>query len=307
MRGALIAVAVTVGLLLALNCGISKASAPIRPEQPHPDLFSCGVPDCQLYNPLSMIIRNGGRDLSYRLITMPGCSAGSVPNDLLLAADDLRNATQNVVGGPLNITRNDVSYNFTIRINCGSGQIAICGSVNIYCLGRGFPQIPDVEISDLLSTYPLITRVSILEHEALPGHALLTWNEQYCIGTETTGVCAGLPQFTSTPGWVDIMNTGPNSRHYLGDIEKERMQRTGLPFVEVVACDTSPPYWCDNRWHFANGYSLSLSPDVWYDPQGREAWTSRQAWGGWWSPIIGAWVPSGDSFFKNDQWYTAPN
>ena len=118
----------------------------------------------------------------------------------------------------------------------GSGQIAVCSSVTIFCLGRGFPYVADVEISDLMYApvqWPYLTRISILCHE-ICGHAIATWNEQYCRGFETTGICRGLAQFASAPNWRDFMNTGPLSRHEPEVIEKERWSRTMFELAQAL-------------------------------------------------------------------------
>lgn len=209
--------------LLLLSRYGEAAPPPPHPSQPHGDIFSCGVPDCGLYNPVTVKGR-AQRTVNYRLIVMPGCVQGSIVSDLEAIRIELQDAVQ------FRFVRNDGAGDFTIRVNCGTDQVRICGSVNIFCLGRGFPGIADVEMSDIMYSpvvWPEITRLSILCHEVC-GHAIATWDEQYCKGISYPAghICQGLARFTPAPGWVDFMNTGPNSRVLFNEITFGRWERT---------------------------------------------------------------------------------
>src|SRR3990167_2229063 len=184
-RLVLATVLLVVGLVLLKT---SDAAEPPRPEQPAPDIFPCGTGcDIQLLNPLTVKAK-ATRSASYRLLTMPGCNTGTVPEDMAWLEGHL----QEKVG--FRLLRDDAAYDFTVRVNCGSEQIRYCGAVTIFCLGRGFPYNPDVEISDIISNYFPESRRSILCHE-ICGHSTASHNEQYCRGTETSGICRGLPLF----------------------------------------------------------------------------------------------------------------
>lgn len=278
------------------------AQEPVRSGQPHPDIFECGA-GCNLqdHNNLTKLAK-ARQQIRYRLLTMPGCNAGSVPQDMRDVEAEFARVGANVV-------RNDGNYHFTVRINCGSTHIAICGSINIFCLGRGYPTNPDVDISDIISQWPYLTRVSILMHEVL-GHAIGTWNEQYCGGYEGSGPCRGLARFSSTPNWLDIMNTGPNSRHLLGDIELERWERTmyrleQVPPVECVAVGFDP---CTGRWYFADRFSYDPATGVWWNPQGQPEWDPCNQDGLRWNHIIQGFLPQGNGFFlpSRGYWSFAP-
>ena len=281
-----------IALLVILAFAPSRelaAQVPPRTEQPAPDIFQAsGIANMQTLNPVT-VRGKAQRTASYRLLTMPGCVAGTVPGDMTTLASWLQDVNFSLV-------RNDAAADFTIRINCGNEHIRICGAVNIFCLGRGFPYVPDVEISDLISNWPQITRLSILCHE-ICGHAIGTWNEQYCTGTETAGICKGLTRFTPAPGWIDFMNTGENSRHGFEAIEVARWERTMYPLQ--VACE-SDPCWDGTRWRFVGGWSFE--PDAgcgnWYDQFNNHMWGACDAsWGGRYSPYLKVWAQRGSPGF----------
>lgn len=277
----LVAIFVSISLLfVAANV---QAQVPPRAEQPHQDVFDCGVGNCQTLNPVTRKAK-AERASNYRVLLMPGCVAGSIPQDL-----EAMNREAEKVG--FRLSRNDTAYDFTVRINCGTEQARICGAVTIFCLNRGFPYTPDVEISDILSSYPATTRLSILLHEIL-AHAVSTWNEQYCVGYETAGICLGLTRFTPAPGWVDFMNTGANSRHGIEVIERERWERTMYVLVQ------ENPQWTGSEWRFDPlylGYLRSLrldTPDgTWHDDSGRLVWGDVDpSWMGRWNALMQCWV-----------------
>ncbi len=288
--------------LVAIVLGYASQTAfalpPPRPEQPHPDIFqAAGFSNLQDLNPLTTKIR-AQRTVSYRLLTMPGCSAGTIPADM---------ATLEVETQKLQLTfvHNDAAYDLTIRINCGSEQIRICGAVNIFCLGRGFPYDVDVEISDILSLYLPTTRLAILLHE-IAGHAFGTWNEQYCMGTEATGICRGLTLFASAPGWHDFMNTGPDSRQGLQDIELERWSRT--MYNVLLECSSLGFDPCTGRFFQPDGWSYNPPNSDWYNPFGQAEFSACNRDGLRYNYIIQRWTVPTSNFFDpvKNYWARSP-
>src|ERR1051326_4776549 len=107
---------------------------PPLPGQPHTDLFTyTGIPNMQDLNPVNVKAKLQGHSVRYALVTMPGCSTGSIPQDMGRVEAEAQSKLH------FALARNDASPDFTIRINCGSEQIRLCGSVTTFCLGRGFP------------------------------------------------------------------------------------------------------------------------------------------------------------------------
>ncbi len=270
---------------------IATAAVPPRPEQPRPDIFPIpGLSNPQTANPVTVKAK-AQRTASYRLLLMPSCVSGTIPNDLVAMAGELQRVNFTLV-------RNDFAYDFTIRINCGSEQIRICGAVNVFCLGRGFPYNPDVEISDILSQYQAITRVAILCHE-ICGHAIGTWNEQYA-------VCGASCGFAPTPNWPDFMNTGEQSRHGMEVIEQERWDRTMYPVLFVDPChgEDNPAngtYWnlCIQRLVYPSGWSWDPVTGVWFNPAGVPEWGEcSQVSGGCWNLVIQRWVARGSLLYN---------
>lgn len=242
----------------------SEATVPPRSGQPHTDTFIVsGYGDLQQANAVTQKAK-ATRAVTYSLTVAQGCIGGTIASDFQAVTLDVFNHWG------LRISRDDFNPDFRIIVNCGNVQIANCGSVTIFCV-MGKPYYgpfdrPTASISDILNTYPAVTRRSILCHE-ICGHAILTWNEQYCLGGEVVGVCKGANQFTSAPNWDDIMNTGPGSRHDLSIVEDERADRTLYPiFVECSSLGYDP---CTGRWFSQDGWSWEPSTGNWYDNQNR--------------------------------------
>jgi len=289
---------VTIGTFGYLTV-VEATTVPPRPGQPHPDIFQApGFGNLQDLNPVTQKAKTF-KAASYRLLLMSGCTAGKIPADLLRLEAEGKLVQFNLI-------RNDAAYDFTVRINCGNDQIRVCGSVNIYCLNRGFPYIADVDISDILSTYFDITRLSILLHEII-GHAVGTWNEQYCKGDEPVGnICFGLTLFMSAPGWHDFMNTGENSRHGIEAIERERWERTmyALAYVDPCLGETDHTWggvWnsCISRWVGPDGWSFDPATGIWWNPAGQPEWGQCQpSWDGCWNIPTQRWVGPGSVLFN---------
>jgi hypothetical protein len=273
----------------ASNASTTPTAAAVLPGQPHPDLFDCGNGlTCDAFNALT---RQGRvyRSATYRLEVLPGCVAssavGSAAADMAALEDELQR-----VG--FTLTRNDAAPNFTVRINCGTSQANICGSIYIFCLGRGYPYSQDVDISDVMYTmgYPYISRLSIYCHE-ICGHAIASWNEQYCIGNEPPGnVCYGLTRFTSAPNWRDFMNTGEQSRHLFETVEFGRWERTMYP----LTCD---PCWDGQRWVFGDGWSFYPSDGSWWGPTGLLEFSACNQDNIRWAYRIERWVTPTSMFY----------
>lgn len=301
------ALALVVFLVSFCVTSVTEAQTPPRPEQPRPDIFECGL-NCNLqdYNPTNVKAKQT-RTAAYRLQTEPGCSTGTIPQDMVLVEQEL-------LKFGMTLLRNDSRYDFIMRINCGNTHIAVCGSLTVFCLNRGYPQRTDIDISDILSIYQPVTRLSILLHEVM--HAIATWNEQYAR-------CGASCGFMSSPGWRDIMNTGPDSRHGLEQIELERWERT-MWLVQTCVPGTGNPYWnpcvAPARWFFLDGWSFDPVTSIWYDPENRAHWTACNAdglrWDLWddfqWDGVIdgvgGKWHKPGSTFFdprKSYGWASA--
>lgn len=242
--------------------------------QPHQDIFPYQNLDLQTINPVNQKVK-AQHTVSYSLQVLSGCSLGSIQDDMNQMAAD----SQQALG--VTIVHDEAHPDLTVYVNCGNGQIAFCGAVTIFCLNHGFPYNDSMDISDILSTYQPITRISILQHEWF--HAMATWNEQYCLGTEFSGPCQGLSQFANTPNWVDIMNTGPNARHLIGATECDRWDRTMYtPPCEQASVDSCAPigpnaqllFWypCENRWYSQSLWSFEPSTGIWYAPDGHPEW-----------------------------------
>ena len=267
------------GVWLIVTAPSSAEPAPVRAGQPHPDVFEvAGFGSLAPLNPVTVRAK-AERMASYRLILMPSCVAGQIVSDMQALSNELQRA----VG--FGLVRDDTNPNFTVRLNCGTDQSRICGSVNVFCLGRNFPYTPDADISDIMYApiqWPLITRLSILCHE-ICGHALGTWDEQYCKGLSYPPghPCYRLTLFTSTPNWRDFMNTGELSRHLFEDIETERWERTmyALQAPPYQDCTTYPD-WEGTTSCFWPEYGAWLWLII--DAQGRE-----QLWE--WSPTNPRW------------------
>ena len=248
-------------ITLLLFSRYAEAAPPVDPRQPRPDLFSCGTFTCDVYNPVT-IKAKATRTVSYRVQVEPGCTAGTIPADL-----EAMNAEAQKVG--LNLYRDDFAPDFTVHINCGSEQIRRCASINTFCLNRNYPYSSDMDISDILSTYFPITRLSILLHE-VAGHAVGSWNEQY-------QVCGASCNFAPSPGWRDFMGTGELSRHGFEDIELGRWART-MWEIEPESCPgpihPSGLYWdaCRQAWVNDGGWFFTPMDGIWHQPDGTPEW-----------------------------------
>lgn len=286
---------------------IHAAPAP-DPAQQRPDIFPCvgcnitdkdgdGDADMQDLNPVTIKTKQT-RMVAFKLVVRPGCTPGSVPADL----DRLQVHTQGSVN--LLVFRSDELASFTVYVSCGLEHNTKCGGPGVFCLPDGFPYNVNVWISDVISTYFPDSRLSILLHEIV-GHAIATWNEQYA----TCGSSCG---FASTPGLVDFMNTGPQSRHGFSESELGRWERTMWPLTNCGGGQS--PYWdsCKQWWVFADGLKwkpTSTPWGEWYGPDDKLLWSvCDPAWNGRYSPAVRAWFPAGHRAFPDGvgYWVQAP-
>lgn len=247
-----------VGLILILTAP-AHGAPPVDPRQPRPDLFSCGVQYCDIFNPTTQKAK-ATHSIRYRVQVEPGCSAGTIPADLEAMNVEARKVN-------FDIARDDFNGDFTVYINCGSEQIRRCGSVNVFCLNRGYPYNTDIDISDILSTYLPITRLSILLHEIM-GHAVGSWNEQYAL-------CGAGCGFAPVPDWRDFMGTGVLSRHGFEEVELGRWART---MYELQGCagpvEATGLYWdsCKQAWFNDAGWFYVPTSGTWHQPDGTPEW-----------------------------------
>lgn len=286
----LLALALFIAGVLLILTAPAHGAPPVDPRQPRPDLFSCGVQYCDIFNPTTQKAK-ATHSIRYRVQVEPGCSAGTIPADLEAMNVEARKVN-------FDIARDDFNGDFTVYINCGSEQIRRCGSVNVFCLNRGYPYNTDIDISDILSTYLPITRLSILLHEVM-GHAVGSWNEQYQL-------CGASCNFAPVPNWPDFMGTGVLSRHGFEEVELGRWARTMYELQVVCEAD---PCWTGTVWKFSSGWSVNPSNDTWYDPKGRVYWTAREPWGGRCSPLRGLCWHSGATYYDvelGDPWLVVP-
>lgn len=186
------------------------------PCQANVDLFQYNGKDLDLSatNPVKQKAMTTGQ-VKWAYKVESGCIEGGISRNIGAAMGDLWYNT-----GVASVYVTDGTQDLTIHINCGTSFAAICGGGSVIgCLGRGFPYNLDIDLSDGMADFYDLSQISIVCHEYC-GHALVTWNEQYLLNGN----------FSANPGWVDVMNTGIDSRHYLAGIELARWQRTmGTP------------------------------------------------------------------------------
>ena len=208
--------AASIAFLVPTSLAIADP-APELSQQPRTDTFIIEPwGDLDQFNPLSHKVRTTGQVIwDYQV--MPGCNTaqGATIGQTIGAAMGNIYFETGVVFTYVQL--GDPASDLTIRTNCGSSFTAVCGNGAAACLGRQFPYNLDIDFSQDVATYFDVSRITVVLHE-LFGHALATWNEQY------------QPNFSASPNWVDVMNTGPDSRHYIQGIELSRWGRTmGTP------------------------------------------------------------------------------
>ena len=301
-----------VGLLIGFSIGVfagrAHAAIPPPPEQPHTDIFEVAgwpAPALQALNPISTKLRAGTRVVTFRYQVMAGCADGNMRQTLGAAM-----ALSEFLG--LGFQEVSTGYDLTIRANCGTGFTNVCGPAAIACLGRGFPYVNDIDASTQMAAFFDVSQISIWLHELL-GHALATWHEQYCLGTETSGHCAGRAQFSAAPNFVSFMNTGPDSRLIWPQNDVDRWERS---MYVLPAPDCSGPtdvygnVWdsCLARWIAPNGWRYDPTTGVWELPDGTPEWSACSPFGHRFNAYKAIWMPTDQGFFAPERnlWSFAP-
>lgn len=210
------ALLLALGLILALgiNDGISRAAdpPPRASTQPQEDTFQYNGQSLDIYNPHSGPLRAIG-DWRYRFGRNPAC-VGDIFPALRQAMDDL---TANFA---IRFIEDNLNGNL-MYANCGPAFRALVGGGIIACLCRGYPGNVTIDFSTDMADFFEVSQLSIALHELF--HGMATWHEQYTLGT-----------FAPSQD-VTVMNTGPLSRHRIGQSERERWWRTmGSPELKEL-------------------------------------------------------------------------
>lgn len=232
-----------IGLGWASMTGINAVNPP-PPEQRNPDVYEIAgwpSPKLQTLNPITQKLKAGARTITFSYVVVNGCNAGNMRQTLQTALD----STSKVTG----ITFSEVvgTADIQVRATCGvdAANSGITGAV-IADLYPGWPYQSIINASTTMSTFYNLSQVAIWEHE-FAGHGLGTWNEQYVLGGS----------FGNTPGLVDFMNTGPDSRYDWPQNDIDRWERTMYslqPVPEWGDCNADANNtWCwsnkDQLWH----------------------------------------------------------
>lgn len=237
-----LAVVVTVATLI-LIVGVARADPdPVAPSQPRTDVFSCGALPCDVYDALTQKLKVAAQ-LTWAYADNVNCpNRGPVWDNTLAMWGNVISETG------IAVNYNPSNPDIVIRVTCGIEFSKYCQGVGVIgCLGDGFPYNVTVTVTTDMGVWAAITQISILIHEVF-GHAMQAANEQYCRGVnDPVPGCTGL--FAPTPGWLDVMNTGPDSRHLIGYIERNRWGRImGVPAPVEYGVGTNPDgsvflYW----------------------------------------------------------------
>lgn len=306
-RKALGVVLLLLALFVSETIESKAAVPPPPPEQPHTDTFTGSYGNLQDYNAVSQRVKVS-RAFTYNVLTRTGCDQGSVLSDLDVLASDAFFKYDGLL-----MVRTSNIGDVTVIVSCGNEQINRCGGTNIFCV-QGKPYSGEFDhptsfISDVLNIYPVLTRRSILNHEIL-GHAVATWNEQYCTGTETTGYCKAQGLFGSSQ-LESVMNTGPLSRHDIATWETGAWSRTMYVLKQYVdiTCTTLGYDPCTGRFYQADGWSWYPVDGGWYNPQGNYEYGPCNSDGYRYAPMQSKWkVPGlGDGYdTRYNQWTVVP-
>jgi hypothetical protein len=290
------ALALSLALIVGSAIGwvmAGEAANPPNPAQVNPDVYACcGLPsvfagwtpgDLSTLNPITVKLRAGIRSISYSYIVVPGCSDGNLYDNLQVV---LRRTTELTgVAFPKVSSGADVS----IRSTCGvdAANVGVTGGV----IGDLYPRWPyesTVNINTIMATYPDITQQSIWCHEFC-GHALGTWDEGY----KKDG------SFGSVPGFIDFMNTGPDSRYLWPQNDVDRWERTLFTLPVAVTCTPVYAGWddCVNRYRFLDGFSYEPSTGRWWNPDQTPEWEPCNQDSIRWNLVFGFFAPPGSGEF----------
>lgn len=242
-RQVLIIILITILVLWLLGVVNVRAADPppaTFPPQENSDTFMYAGASLDRYNPFSGPLRETGVWL-WRFERNPAC-AGNVEQYVRLAIQDLGNTYAiNFIEDP---------NGHLIYQNCGPSLAARCGATNINCLGRGYPYDVTIDLSSDLAGYFEVSSVSIVEHEML--HAMATYNEQY-----------KLDGSFSPSSDITVMNTGPMSRHYQQQADRERWWRVmGSPMLRTLGYDFNGAWYVYACNFDANATRLSVLVDL---------------------------------------------
>lgn len=236
VRQVVIVILITILVLWLLGVvNVRAADAPDAqfPPQQNPDQFMYSGASLDRYNTHSQALRETGV-WTWRYDKNPAC-LGDVRRYVDLAIADL--------GSTYGITFiEDSNSAHLIYQNCGPSLASRCGATNINCLGRGYPYDVTIDLSSDLATYFDVSSVAVVEHELL--HAMATYNEQY-----------KLDGSFSPSQDVTVMNTGPLSRHYQQQADRERWWRTmGSPALRTLG------YGFNGAWYvYACGFDANAT------------------------------------------------
>lgn len=293
--------------LIAISLGVfarrlldAEAVNPPSQFQTNSDIYACcGLPsvfsgttagDLSSLNPITNKLRAGGRTVTFSYQVVSGCNDGNMYSTLRTALD----STSRVEGVTfVQVTSNaDVS----VRATCGvdAANAGITGSV-IADLYPSWPYVSTINATTTMATFYDLSQVAIWEHE-FAGHAMLTWNEQYQLNGS----------FGSTPGLVDFMNTGPDSRYDWPQNDIDRVERTAPGLIAPAQdCSPLPPnadglwfYPCEGKFYNAQLWSFDPASGAWADQKGVMQFAACNADRLRWSPTQGRWeLPGQDIGF----------
>lgn len=234
----------------------------VSPSQPNPDTFMYQGESLIKYNDADLTLRKTG-EWHWFYSVNPVCSG-----DISQAVSSAITELQSVFAISFIYDYTPSSSSHKIYANCGTAFSAICGGGGVIgCLGHGFPYNNDIDLSTDMAVYYDLSQTAIVLHEMF--HALATFNEQYKLDGS----------FSTSPGWIDIMNTGPESRHHVAATEIERWDRVHGPnSLKIVGVGRNDGgfyvYWC-------NLDTKATRVSILYD----------DGYGSYWSGIITSPVP----------------
>ena len=252
-------VGVAIGLQLYATVVQLSAANPPDSHQQNPDIYQCcGFPsvfagttsgDLSSLNPITQSVRGGSRVVTYSYTVVTGCADGNMHTTLVAALA----ATAQAVG--LRFTEVASGGQVRVRATCGVDFANLCGGPPVIaCLAPSWPYQSQVNATTTMATFYDVSQQAIWLHEVI-GHGVSTWHEQYQLGGS----------FAATPGLVDYMNTGPDSRHIWPQNDLDRWERTMYPLTQAPpaewCCDTVYPGWEGmgvSRLH------LTENPPAWY-------------------------------------------
>lgn len=183
---------------------------PVFPPQENPDQFMYQGTSLDKYNKFSEALRQNPT-WYWRWEKKPECLGDLKPRHLDALEDLARNFPIRFIEQPL--IGPGSPYTHLVRQSCGNELVSKCGAENVNCLPDSYPYNMTIYLASVNTTYQIISAIAVSIHEMF--HALCTWNEQYRLDG----------QFSSSSD-LTVMNTGPLSRHLIGQLERDRWNRT---------------------------------------------------------------------------------